>query len=113
MLELCRAAALTRRSQVKYSAEPSKVFGEANFEIADIKIVFKIRVARVSDTDFFIALPRSPKPHPAHASFSLPPTDDTDYSDKLCASARGLLTADYAVFTDFFEHCSSAAHICM
>ena len=55
MLELCRAAALTRRSQVKYSAKPSKVFGKANFEIADIKIVFKIRVARVSGTDFFIA----------------------------------------------------------
>ena len=89
--------------------KPSKVFGKANFEIADIKIVFKIRVAHVSSTDFFIALPRSPKPHPAHAAFSLPPTD---YSDVLCASARGLLTADYADFTDFFEHCSSAAHIC-
>ena len=38
--------------------------------------------------------------HPQITDHSLPPTDYTDYTDKLCGSARETLTADYTDYTD-------------
>ena len=39
-----------------------------------------------------------------HSALSLLSTDSTDYSEKLCVSARGLLTADSQIYADFLSN---------